>query len=235
MLNGVHYLKYHGRSPLSSAPSATGGHRRARQRARVLPGVKALRSAPTPLRGAAAWTPAPRTLVQIGPWTTMPSQTLPSEGCRTIRRCEERVVRDTCTVSLALVPSRGIHCRKALPVNSLHELRATLDQHGTRRHGVDLQHEDRADPLNQDHVDPPDQSRHETRTTGAHETRATPPTRQIPTTPAHPIRATATDESGGISSRKRSRTGGSRPAHETRNDQITDDGNGARERLAPVM
>ena len=45
------------------SPAASSGQ----QRPRVLTGVKVLRFAPTPLRGASAWTPSSRTLVQIGP------------------------------------------------------------------------------------------------------------------------------------------------------------------------
>ena len=73
----------------------------------------------------------------------MPSQTLPFNGYPTVCQCEDRSYEITCAVSFALVQSGGVHYRKVLLISSLHELRATVDQHGTRRHGVDLSHEDR--------------------------------------------------------------------------------------------
>ena len=42
-----------------------------------------------------------------------------------------------------LVRSGEVYYRKALPVSSLHEPRATLDQYGAERDNVDLQHQDR--------------------------------------------------------------------------------------------
>ena len=94
------------------------------------------------------------------------------------------VVPDACAVRFALVQSGEFYYRKALLVRSLHELRATLDQYRTQRNP-------RRQPA-REHVDPSDQSRRVERDedTGAHETGAIPPTRQIPTTPAHPTRAT---------------------------------------------
>ena len=53
-------------TPLARCPGHW-WHRRAGKSPRALAGVQALRCAPTPLRGAPALTPVPRTLVQIGP------------------------------------------------------------------------------------------------------------------------------------------------------------------------
>ena len=77
---------------------------------------------------------------------------------------------------------------------------------------------------------------HGTRTTGPHEIRATPPTQQIPTTPIHPIRAKPEQMTTGIlKSETAAELENPGPAHQIRNDQLTNDGNGAREQLAPVI
>ena len=68
----------------------------------------------------------------------------------------------SCVVLLALVWSKAVHCRKALPVSSLQYPCATLNHHRTRRSNVGLQHRDNIDSRNQNG---PTRT-HGTRTTG---------------------------------------------------------------------
>ena len=104
-------------------------------------------------------------------------------------------------VPFAIVRSGEVQCCKTLPVNSLHDIRATLDHHWTQRNDIDFQHQDHVGPRNQDCG-----VNETSRTTRAHEIRTIPPTHQIRTTPIHPIRATGADDGGGISTRNRNQT-----------------------------
>ena len=56
---------------------------------------------------------------------------------------------DACAVRFAPVPSGAAYFRKALHINSLHGLRASLDQYGAERNNVDLHHEDNVDPADE--------------------------------------------------------------------------------------
>ena len=51
---------------------------------------------------------------------------------------------------VVIVRSSEVYCRKVFAINSLNELRATLNHHRTQGNKLDL--------LNRDHVDPPNQS-----------------------------------------------------------------------------
>ena len=64
-----------------------------------------------------------------------------------------------CAVRFALVSSRRVRFIKVFIINSLHGLRATLDQRGAERRNVDPLAPEPRDPRSQDHIDPPDQSR----------------------------------------------------------------------------
>ena len=85
----------------------------------------------------------------------MPSQTLPAS--RAIFQRNREVVPDAGVVLSVLIRPGKAHCRKALLVNRLRELRATLDQDGAERNNVNSRAQDRLGPRNQNHVDPPDQ------------------------------------------------------------------------------
>ena len=142
--------------------------------------------------GLTPLTPAPRTLVKTWPLDDDARSDAPFEIARAVFGAQTGRT-DACTVRFALVQSGEVYCRKALPISSLHKLRATLDQHRTQRNRVDIQDED--------HVDPPDQSHRVERDedTRAHKHGAIPRARQIPTTQVHPTRATGADDDGAIS------------------------------------
>ena len=92
----------------------------------MLAGVKGLRYAPPPLRGADALDAGSAHALKTWPLDDDARSDAPFEIARTISG-HGQVVRDASAVPFAVVQSGEVHFRKALPVSSLHELRATLD------------------------------------------------------------------------------------------------------------
>ena len=110
---------------------------------------------------------------------------------------EREVVTDACMVLFTLAPSGKVHCRKALSVNSLHRLRATLGP--VRRRGQyrspapDPRRSTEPGPRRSTRPGPPS---HETRTPEHMRPEQSHRPTRSQTTPIQPSRANGADDDG---------------------------------------